>query len=237
MNVFAAVRDELTTRQVAEAYGLHVKHNGMCCCPFHGEKNPSMKVDKRFHCFACGEDGDVIDFAAKYFSLSRKDAAEKLADDFRVSYDQWNPEQKKQWHKDKLKPRPKSPEQIYRETEHHFFMVLSDYYHVLKDWKEAFAPKSMDEEWDDRFVEALDKIPFLEQVMDQFLAADKDERKEMFEEYRGYIDRCALRLSEIKEIQPPPSVLKQIKDAQDALNNALSSRKNDSLRNDNHVVC
>ena len=57
-------------------------------------------------------------------------------------------------------------------------MVLSDYYHVLEDWKKAFAPKSMDKEWDDRFVEALDKIPFLEQVMDQFLAADKDERKD-----------------------------------------------------------
>ena len=67
MYVFEAVRDVLTTRQVAESYGLHVKHNGMCCCPFHGEKNPSMKVDKRFHCFACGKDGDVIDFAASIF--------------------------------------------------------------------------------------------------------------------------------------------------------------------------
>lgn len=225
MNVFEAVRDSLTTREVAEYVGLHVKHNGMCCCPFHGEKNPSMKVDKRYHCFACGEDGDVIDFAAQYFSLSRKDAAEKLADTFSIDYDRWNPEQKKQWHKDKLKPRPKSPEQIYRETEHHFFMVLSDYYHVLKDWKESFAPKTMDEEWDDRFVEALDKIPFLEQVMDQFLAARKDERKVMFEEYKGTIERCDLRLAEIRETQRTPSVLKQIKDAKDALANTIKTER------------
>ena len=29
-----------------------------------------MKVDFRFHCFGCGADGDVIDFAAKLFQLS-----------------------------------------------------------------------------------------------------------------------------------------------------------------------
>lgn len=155
MNVFDAVKEELTTRQVAESYGIHVKHNGMCCCPFHGEKHPSMKVDRRYHCFACGEDGDVIDFAAKYFSLSRRDAAVKLAEDFSVSYEQWGPEQKKQWLKEKLKPRPKSPEQIYREAEHHFFMTLSDYYHVLRGWKELYAPKTMGEEMDNRFIEAL----------------------------------------------------------------------------------
>ena len=54
----------------------------MACCPFHDDKNPSMKVDQRFHCFGCGEDGDVIDFTAKLFALSPKEAAEKLAQDF-----------------------------------------------------------------------------------------------------------------------------------------------------------
>ena len=43
--------------------------------------------DRRFHCFGCGEDGDVIDFTAKLFDLSSKEAAEKLAQDFGpVSY-------------------------------------------------------------------------------------------------------------------------------------------------------
>ena len=34
----------------------------MACCPFHDDRHPSMKVDRRFHCFACQGDGDVIDF-------------------------------------------------------------------------------------------------------------------------------------------------------------------------------
>ena len=53
-----------------------------------------MKVDKRFHCFGCQEDGDVIDFVGKLFGLSPKRAAEKLAEDFGVRYEglqAWHP--------------------------------------------------------------------------------------------------------------------------------------------------
>ena len=77
-NVFEAVKQSVSTRDAAAFYGIEVKRNGMACCPFHDDKNPSMKVDQRFHCFGCGEDGDVIDFTAKLFNLSPKEAAEKL---------------------------------------------------------------------------------------------------------------------------------------------------------------
>ena len=33
-----------------------------------------MKVDRRFHCFGCQADGDVIDFTARLFGLSGKEA-------------------------------------------------------------------------------------------------------------------------------------------------------------------
>ena len=56
MNVFEAVKQNLTTRQAAELYGIPVNRHGMAVCPFHNDKNPSMKVDKRFHCFACQAD-------------------------------------------------------------------------------------------------------------------------------------------------------------------------------------
>ena len=86
-NLFEAVKEGVTTRAAAEQYGLRVNRHGMCVCPFHNDKNPSMKVDKRFHCFGCQADGDVIDFTARLYSLSPKDAALKLASDFGISYD------------------------------------------------------------------------------------------------------------------------------------------------------
>ena len=75
-NVFEAVKQSVSTRDAAAFYGIEVKRNGMACCPFHEDKNPSMKVDQRFHCFGCGEDGDVIDFTAKLFDLSSKEGSD-----------------------------------------------------------------------------------------------------------------------------------------------------------------
>ena len=69
MNVFEAVKQSVTTRQAAEHYGIRVGRNGMACCPFHNDKTPSMKLDRRYHCFGCGADGDVIDFAAALYGL------------------------------------------------------------------------------------------------------------------------------------------------------------------------
>ena len=91
MNVFEAVKQSVTTRQAAEHYGIHVGRNGMVCCPFHHDKTPSMKLDRRYHCFGCGADGDVIDFAAALYGLGKKEAAIQLANDFGLSYEDWKP--------------------------------------------------------------------------------------------------------------------------------------------------
>ena len=87
MNVFEAVKQSVTTRQAAEFYGFRVNRAGMIACPFHNDRTPSMKVDKRFHCFGCGADGDAVDFVSRLFELPSKEAAMKLADDFGIAYD------------------------------------------------------------------------------------------------------------------------------------------------------
>ena len=57
MNVFEVVKENVTARQAAEAYGLKVGRTGMACCPFHSDKSPSMKLDERYYCFGCGATG------------------------------------------------------------------------------------------------------------------------------------------------------------------------------------
>ncbi len=86
MNVFEAVKQSVTTRQAAERYGIKVNRNGMCVCPFHNDKNPSMKVDRRFYCFGCGATGDVIDFVSRLHGISSKEAALMLAQDFSIGH-------------------------------------------------------------------------------------------------------------------------------------------------------
>lgn len=60
MNVFEVVKENVTARQAAEAYGLKVGRTGMACCPFHSDKSPSMKLDERYYCFGCGVTGDAV---------------------------------------------------------------------------------------------------------------------------------------------------------------------------------
>ena len=85
MNIFEEVKGAVSVRDAAPFCGLTVKRNGMAVCPFHTDKNPSMKVDKRFHCFGCGADGDVINFVERLFGLSAIEAARKLIEDFHLN--------------------------------------------------------------------------------------------------------------------------------------------------------
>jgi DNA primase len=51
-------------------------------CPFHDERSPSFNVRPsvgRYHCFGCGEGGDVIEFVMKMDGLSFTEAIEYLA--------------------------------------------------------------------------------------------------------------------------------------------------------------
>ena len=56
--------------------------NYLGLCPFHKEKTPSFSVDTRkqlYHCFGCGEGGDVISFIKKVENIDFVEAAEFLA--------------------------------------------------------------------------------------------------------------------------------------------------------------
>lgn len=192
MNVFEAVKDRLSTREAAEYYGLKINRNGMACCPFHNDKNPSMKVDHRYHCFACQADGDVIDYVANLFGLSKKDAAKKLAEDFGIVYDKWKPPDKERKCIPVVKKKPLHIQ--FKEAKLHFWRVITDYYHLLCAWKEEYAPKDPEDEWDERFVEALQNITQLEYVMDTFLEGDLETHVDIINDYGRKIPEYERRI-------------------------------------------
>ena len=155
MNQFESVKAAVPLRQAAETYGLSVSRNGMTCCPFHEDHNPSMKVDDRFYCFGCHASGDVIDFTAKLFSISLKDAAEKLAADFGISA-----ETKQVF----IRQNPSRLEELRCRR------ALTAYLHLLKKWKTQYAPKTPEDSLDDRFVESCqqyDRIAGLLEMLDE----------------------------------------------------------------------
>ena len=128
-NVFETVKQFVTVREAAERYGIEVKRGGMACCPFHDDKNPSMKLNEEyFYCFGCGATGDVIDLTARLYNLSPKEAAEKLAQDFGLIYDSQAPPRRNY-------VRQKTEARKFREDRQRCYRVLSDYYYLLKKWE------------------------------------------------------------------------------------------------------
>ena len=167
----------------------------MACCPFHEDKNPSMKVDQRFHCFGCGEDGDVIDFTAKLFDLSPKEAAEKLAQDFGLIYNSQAPPRRRY-------VRQKTEAQKFREDRQRCYRVLSDYYHLLKKWGIDHSPQTPEEELHPRFVEAIQKEIYVEYLLDLFLYESEEEQKAWIAEHTAEITQLERRLKIMAENKP-----------------------------------
>ena len=194
-NVFEAVKQSVSTREAAAFYGIEVKRNGMACCPFHDDKNPSMKVDQRFHCFGCGADGDVIDFTAKLFDLSPKEAAEKLAQDFGLIYDSQSLPRRRY-------VRQKTEAQKFREDRQQCYRVLSDYYYLLKKWEADNSPRTPEEEPHPRFVEAIQKKTYVEYLLDLFLYESEEEQKAWIAEHTAEITHLERRLKIMAENKP-----------------------------------
>ena len=195
MNVFEAVKQSVTTRQAAEHYGIRVGRNGMCVCPFHDDKNPSMKVDRRFHCFGCQADGDVIDFVSRLENVSPKEAALMLAQDFSIPYEDREPPSRS--HRPKPRQRQESPEQQFKRMERHCFRVLSDYHNLLRRWKRDYAPKTPDEDFHPLFVEALQKQDYVDYLLDTLLSPDMEERAALIASYGKEVRSIERRMAEL----------------------------------------
>lgn len=193
---FEAVKQNTSARQVAEFYGAKVNKNGMCQCPFHNDKTPSMKIDNRFYCFGCHEKGDAVDYVSKLFGIGLREAAIKICEDLSLEYDKTT---------QKTKPvsrpiRPKKSEaQIFTEAQKYIFKVLSDFHGMLKKWKKEYEPRSPDEEFHPHFVEALQEIDHVEYHLDTLLEGDSTDRASLVSEQEKKVVGIAERLRICKE--------------------------------------
>ena len=187
-NVFETVKQSITIREAAERYGIEVGRNSMACCPFHDDKNPSMKLNKDyFYCFGCGATGDVIGLTARLYNLSPKEAAEKLAQDFGLIYDSQAPPRRNY-------VRQKTEAQKFKESRDHAFRILADYFHLLRKWETNYTPKTPEENPHPRFMEAIQKKDYVGYLLDFFLEDTPDEQRLWIAEHQSEIANLERRV-------------------------------------------
>ena len=194
MRIFEIVKENVNLREAAELYGIDVNRYSKALCPFHNDRHPSLYVaDDHYYCFACGEHGDVIDFAAKLFGLPLYAAAQRLAADFHLTPDK--PPSAAALHAKCVQ----TEAQQLRENERLCFSVLSDYARILRSWKVQYAPQSPAEAPDERFIEACHNLDQTEYYLDILCTGDSYERAEVIQQQMadGKLDRLRRRLEKI----------------------------------------
>lgn len=181
--IFDTLKARVTVPHAATRYGIRIGRNGMCYCPFHSDKTPSMKINETYYyCFGCHSTGDVIDFTARLFNLSPLEAARKLASDFGI--DPNTPASAAV-----ALPRIRQGES-WREG--HCASVLIEYERLLKNRQRRFSPVHPSDEWDDRFVSASHALPQVSYLIDCLYDADASVRKDVADSLLGDGTICSI---------------------------------------------
>ncbi len=196
MSIFDQIKDQISAKDAATRYGIHINRNGMARCPFHDDHTPSMKIDQRFHCFGCQASGDVITLTARLFNLSNIDAAKKLIEDFSL------PIRTDHTHSDKVSlqavpMRPPDLETQYRKTLDRAFSVYHNYFGLLKRWKSQYAPLHPSEIPDPRYTEAIQNIDRINYILSVLSEGTEKERADMIIQQREEVIKLEHRISGI----------------------------------------
>jgi hypothetical protein len=178
IDAIQTIKDRLTMREVLERYGYKVDRKRFMRCPFHNEKTPSMRIyDKDFHCFGCGEHGDIVSFVQKLFNLSFTDTLRKIDADFGLNiYGDHTFEELRRSHYKQMAIKAER-ERKKREKE----QADKDYWAAFDEWKRLdenrikYRPKLSDEELHPLFVESLQKLTHQEYLVDCL-----DERRKQY---------------------------------------------------------
>lgn len=85
MDLFREVKERVPVIEAARRYGFEPDRQGKIRCPFHADDHPSLQLYKGargWWCYVCDRGGSVVDFVAGLFSITPREAALKLNEDF-----------------------------------------------------------------------------------------------------------------------------------------------------------
>ncbi len=113
----AEIKRQVSPVEVIERYTGARRSHGKYPCPFHADKHPSLSVKAdKWHCWACGAGGDVLNFTQKYFGLSFVEASVKLASDFNIEIEA-EPTKRDVWAQVEAKCRQKRQQELQQVRE------------------------------------------------------------------------------------------------------------------------
>lgn len=195
IDIFTEIKARLTIQEVVNRYGVRIER-GKALCPFHADKHPSMTFKNNyFRCWACGESGSVIDFAAKLYGLTALEAAKRLNDDFGLGLPVGEYQNEAQ-RIEAIRAREKREAEqtkvaAFEDWIDRAIMDLSEYLQKLHKWEKEFAPSSMIEDFSPLFAKAIHEIPMIEWYLDILTYGRFAEKIDFYKTYHKEVERIA----------------------------------------------
>ncbi len=163
--------------------GLQPNRAGFCKCPLHGEKTGSMKIypgSRGWYCFGCHQGGSVIDLVMAYYGMDVTQAIALLNDEFglglpvgRAGTAEQEEAARKRAAEREAETRKRKEEEKERDEAFKRWLDISSEIMLLETWKTDFAPRGANDAFDERYVDAVNRLPILreeaEMLADRFL--------------------------------------------------------------------
>lgn len=180
MSLIREVKERADIVKVAELYGMKLNRAYKCVCPFHKEKTASLSISPQkqiWKCFGCGKGGDVISLVSELLNINALEAAKSINYTLGLGLD---PNQKSSYFQiNKYKNKQKT-EEMFKKWELDTFILLTDYLHLLWRWEEEEAPKNIEEDPNELYVEAMHNRDYIEYVIDTIFIEGTNEDKIWF---------------------------------------------------------
>lgn len=144
MTIFELVRSEVSSRQVAELYGLKIDRAGRGFCPWHNDgKHAALQFfpDGGCYCHACHKYGDAADLAAQMLNTTPMKAAWQIYRDFHLNQpvdNRENPETKLKMQR----------QREAREVKAQRYSAMCDVVREANERLNQYTPENIDTEFD-----------------------------------------------------------------------------------------
>ena len=199
---FKEIKSAVSIEEAASFYGIDFnKRNKMCCCMFHNDKHPSMKLNRDYYyCFSCGAHGDVINLVQHIYGLKPFDAAKKLCMDFNLNIDdRVNIPPSVIVQRQREIEKKKELERAFSLQRRDALFILHQYHSLLLDWKRKLVPADMNiENADPLFLEALNNFDRIDAMIDELTYAGLGEQIDFIKTYDKEIEKIEKRINEFK---------------------------------------
>lgn len=159
-----------------------------------------MKIDKNYHCFACGVGGDAIDYVSRMFGLSQYEAALKIVEDFRLPIEIKGNKELSEQDRERIRRERTERERLLHIRErfdrwcNHGIESLRDSLSLIEQMSIFLNGKPPDIIFSEDYAQMLQAEPIMNYWLDILCMGSTEDKQELFMKGRKEVEEVAERV-------------------------------------------